>query len=331
MLNVMTVDVEDYFHASAFADSVSPADWTTLQSRVVRNTDRLLEIFDHAGVRATFFVLGWVAEQFPDLISRIAQAGHELASHSYDHGLVYHKTPEVFRADLRRAAAAIESAAGVKVEGFRAPTFSITERSLWALDTLISEGYTFDSSIYPIRHDRYGIPAWPRHVHRVGCASGSLWELPGSTIAIWASTSPWEAEATFACCHTSGRAMPSAGSTRRNSGRRSSTSTPGRSIRSSRESAQVWCRHFATIPIWIKRNSGSFGCSKISGFALSATCLQKPEKPVNRRLFILRPRETQRIGARRPPIPRSNGRAQWPTVCYLYRATLQVSVRRTCK
>jgi len=182
MLNVMTVDVEDYFHASAFADSVSPADWTTLQSRVVRNTDRLLEIFDHAGVRATFFVLGWVAEQFPDLISRIAQAGHELASHSYDHGLVYHKTPEVFRADLRRAAAAIESAAGVKVEGFRAPTFSITERSLWALDTLISEGYTFDSSIYPIRHDRYGIPAWPRHVHRVGCASGSLWELPGSTI-----------------------------------------------------------------------------------------------------------------------------------------------------
>ena len=113
---------------------------------------------------------------------RIHRAGHELASHSYDHGLVYDSTPEQFRADLRRARAAIETAAGVRVRGYRAPSYSITERSLWALDVLVSEGYRFDSSIYPISHDRYGIPSWPRHIHRVARNGGALWELPGSTV-----------------------------------------------------------------------------------------------------------------------------------------------------
>jgi polysaccharide deacetylase family protein (PEP-CTERM system associated) len=182
ILNAMTVDVEDYFHVSAFAGVVSPAAWDSYESRVCRNTERLLEILEQAGVHATFFVLGWVAERFPDLVRRIHAAGHELASHSYDHGLVYDKTPDSFRDDLRRARTAIEQAAGVAVTGFRAPSYSVTTRSLWALDVLAAEGYTYDSSIYPIRHDRYGIPDWDRHIHKLDLLGGTLWELPGSTV-----------------------------------------------------------------------------------------------------------------------------------------------------
>lgn len=182
ILNAMTIDVEDYFHVSAFAGVVSPDRWSTYESRVCRNTDRILALFETADVRATFFVLGWVAERFPELVKRIHAAGHELASHSYDHGLVYDKTPDAFRQDLRRARTAIEQAAGQAIEGYRAPSFSITNRSLWALDILVSEGYRYDSSIYPVRHDRYGIPSWPRHIQRLERAGGTLWELPGSTV-----------------------------------------------------------------------------------------------------------------------------------------------------
>ena len=181
LLNALTVDVEDYFQVSNFA--VPPSQWDRMESRVCRNTDRLLALFEQAGTYATFFVLGWVAERFPELVRRIHNAGHELASHSYDHGLVYDKTPEQFAHDLRRAKTAIEDAAGVPIYGYRAPSFSITERSLWALDVLVEEGYRYDSSIYPIRHDRYGIPSWSRHIQRVQRKSGSIWELPGSTIA----------------------------------------------------------------------------------------------------------------------------------------------------
>jgi len=182
VLNAMTVDVEDYFHVSAFADVVSPSDWPSLESRVSANTERLLGLLEEAGVHGTFFVLGWVAERFPELIRRIDAAGHELASHSYDHGLVYDKTPDGFREDLRRARTAIEDASGVAIRGFRAPSYSITERSLWALDVLASEGYAYDSSIYPIRHDRYGIPRWQRHIHRIERDGHTFWELPGSTV-----------------------------------------------------------------------------------------------------------------------------------------------------
>jgi len=178
--NAMTVDVEDYFHVSAFAGTIDPASWSGYPSRVSANTSRLLDLFAEAGVRATFFVLGWVAEHYPALVRRIHAQGHELASHSYDHGLVYEKTPEAFRADLRRAGDAIQQAAGVAVRGYRAPSFSITKRSLWALEVLAEEGYVYDSSVYPIRHDRYGIPDWPRTITRL--TSTGLWEIPGATI-----------------------------------------------------------------------------------------------------------------------------------------------------
>jgi polysaccharide deacetylase family protein (PEP-CTERM system associated) len=184
VLNALTVDVEDYFHASAFDGCVARSQWTAADSRVARNVDRLLEVFDAAGVRATFFILGWVADHHPDVVRRIRDAGHELASHGYAHELVYATTPEGFRFDLRRARRSIQRASGVSVVGYRAPSFSITKRSLWALDVLVEEGYTYDASIYPIRHDRYGMPSSPRHMHRVQRPRGGLWELPGSTVRL---------------------------------------------------------------------------------------------------------------------------------------------------
>ena len=159
----MTVDVEDYFHVSAFDNVVSRAGWDGLESRVSRNTDRLLEVFDRAGVRSTFFVLGWVADRFPSLVRRIADQGHEVASHGYNHQLLYMLTPNQFREDVRAAKTAIENAAGRRVLGFRAPSYSIIESSMWAIDVLIEEGHVYDSSIFPIHHDRYGIPSSPRH------------------------------------------------------------------------------------------------------------------------------------------------------------------------
>ena len=190
VLNAMTVDVEDYFHVSAFAGVVSRDAWDRYESRVVRNTERLLTLFERADVRATFFVLGWVAERFPALVRQVHRAGHEIASHSYDHGLVYDKRPEEFVDDLRHAQAAIGAACGVRVVGYRAPSYSITDRSLWALDLLVAEGYTFDSSIYPIRHDRYGIPTWARHVQMLERRAGRLWELPGSTVRHFGANLP---------------------------------------------------------------------------------------------------------------------------------------------
>jgi polysaccharide deacetylase family protein (PEP-CTERM system associated) len=182
ILNVMSVDVEDYFQVSAFADRVPSSAWSSYESRVRRNTERLLRILGDANVRATFFVLGWVAERFPGLVRTIDAEGHEIASHGYGHQLVYETGPDGFREDLRRARGALESAVGLPIVGYRAPSFSITPRSMWAIDVLISEGYAYDASIYPIRHDRYGIPDWPRHIHRVVRPVGSLWELPGSTV-----------------------------------------------------------------------------------------------------------------------------------------------------
>ncbi len=182
IVNAMTIDVEDYFHVSVFDGVVPRSEWTRLESRVCANTERLLEIFDQHGVRGTFFVLGWVAERFPALALRIAAGGHEIASHGYGHRLVYDQTPQAFREDVRRAKHVIESACGVAVNGYRAPSYSIVPRSLWALDVLIEEGYKYDSSIFPIRHDRYGIPVSARHPYVIDRPAGRLVEVPASTV-----------------------------------------------------------------------------------------------------------------------------------------------------
>lgn len=180
-VNVMSVDVEDYFHVSAFEGVALRAEWSSYESRVVANTDRLLDLLAGSRARATFFVLGWVAERHPRLIRRIAAEGHELASHSYWHRLVYTLAPDEFREDLRRARGVIEDAAGVGVRGYRAPSYSITARSLWAFDVLIEEGYEYDASVFPIHHDRYGIPTAPRAPYVVTRPGGSILEVPGTT------------------------------------------------------------------------------------------------------------------------------------------------------
>ena len=182
IVNAMSVDVEDYFQVSAFDRVVDRASWDRFESRVCANTERLLALFEESGVRATFFVLGWIAERHPALLRRIAEHRHEIASHGYAHRLVYDLTPEEFREDIRRSKALLEDIGGAAVHGYRAPSYSITERSLWALDVLIEEGYSYDSSIFPIHHDRYGIPGAPRHVHVVERGAGSIIEAPGSTV-----------------------------------------------------------------------------------------------------------------------------------------------------
>jgi polysaccharide deacetylase family protein (PEP-CTERM system associated) len=178
----MSIDVEDYFHVSVFDGIVPRSTWDSLESRVCRNTERLLDIFDEHGIRSTFFVLGWVADRHPHLVRAIVHRGHEVASHGYAHRLVYDQTPAAFREDVRRAKRTIEDAAGAAVGGFRAPSYSITPRSLWALDVLIEEGHRYDASIFPIRHDRYGIPVSPREPFYVERRAGGLVEVPGSTV-----------------------------------------------------------------------------------------------------------------------------------------------------
>ena len=184
VVNAMSIDVEDYFHVSVFDGLVPRADWDRMESRVVANTQRLLAIFAEFSVRSTFFVLGWVADRFPGLVSEIAGQGHEIASHGYAHRLIYDQTRDDFREDVRRAKALLEDASGRRVLGYRAPSYSITPKSLWALDILADEGYQYDSSIFPIRHDRYGIPVSGRRPYRIDRAVGTLTEVPGSTTRI---------------------------------------------------------------------------------------------------------------------------------------------------
>ena len=180
--NALTIDVEDYYHVSAFESCLDRADWDRYESRVVPNTWRVLRLLEKHDVRATFFVLGWVAERFPDLVRDISRRGHEIGCHSYDHRLVYRMTPDEFRADLVRARDVTERAAGARVDCYRAPSFSITKRSLWALDILVEEGIRFDSSVFPVHHDRYGIPDADPDIHRIDTPRGSLWEFPASVV-----------------------------------------------------------------------------------------------------------------------------------------------------
>lgn len=184
IVNAMSIDVEDYFHVSVFDGLVPRSQWDAMESRVEANTMRMLDLFEEHGVRSTFFVLGWVGERYRNLVSAIAQRGHEVASHGYAHRLIYDQTLAAFRDDVRRAKAILEDAAGCPVVGYRAPSYSITPRSLWALDVLVEEGYQYDSSIFPIRHDRYGIPVSARQPYQITRGPGSLVEVPGSTTRV---------------------------------------------------------------------------------------------------------------------------------------------------
>src|SRR3954470_12603770 len=184
IVNAMTIDVEDYFHVSVFDGLVPRHSWGAMESRVCANTARLLELFDQAGILSTFFVLGWVAERFPRLVRDIAAGGHELACHSYWHRLIYKLEPAEFREDTRRAKDVIEQVAGQPVYGYRAPTYSVIDRSIWALEVLAELGFQYDSSIYPIRHDRYGMPGAPRVPFRFQTPSGPMTEFPITTFQL---------------------------------------------------------------------------------------------------------------------------------------------------
>jgi polysaccharide deacetylase family protein (PEP-CTERM system associated) len=184
MINALTFDVEEYFHAEAFAEVVRSEEWPGLDSRVVAATHRLLALLGEAGASATFFVLGWVADRHPSLVRSIHAQGHEVACHGYGHQMITRLSRPQFGEDLRRAKAAIEDAAGVEVIGYRAPTFSVVRETLWSLEVLAEAGFRYDSSIFPIVHDRYGIPSAPRFPHRMAAGPGmTIAEFPLSTVA----------------------------------------------------------------------------------------------------------------------------------------------------
>jgi polysaccharide deacetylase family protein (PEP-CTERM system associated) len=178
LLNALTVDVEDYYHVSGFDRCVSRSAWDSLPPRVGESTRRLLARLAEYDVKGTFFILGWVAQRQPALVKAIRAAGHEIGCHSFAHRLVYEQTPQQFRVDLRLARLVLEDILGEKISAYRAPSFSITQRSLWALDILVEEGFRLDSSIYPTHHDRYGIPGTPLHPHEQKCKGGAIWEFP---------------------------------------------------------------------------------------------------------------------------------------------------------
>jgi polysaccharide deacetylase family protein (PEP-CTERM system associated) len=188
--NAFTIDVEDYFHANALSRLAPPDSWPSFEQRAETNSHRMLDLLAEHGVKATCFVLGWVAERYPALVRRIAAGGHELASHGYWHRLIFTQEPAAFREDVRRSKALLEDLGGVPVRGYRAPSFSVVERTLWALDVLAEEGFTFDASIFPIRHDTYGIPSAPRHPHRIERNGHGVFEIPSSTTRMGGTNVP---------------------------------------------------------------------------------------------------------------------------------------------
>jgi polysaccharide deacetylase family protein (PEP-CTERM system associated) len=191
MLNALTIDVEDYYHVSAFEAVVPFADWERYESRVEKNTHRILDLLDTYMTKATFFVLGWVVERHPGLIRTLVARGHEVASHGYAHRRVYTQTPEQFRTETRRSKRLLEDTLGQPIRGYRAASYSITVQSLWALDVLREEGFVYDSSIFPIRHDLYGIPSHPRFCYMIPGQNGSpLVEFPLSTLRFGGTNFP---------------------------------------------------------------------------------------------------------------------------------------------
>jgi polysaccharide deacetylase family protein (PEP-CTERM system associated) len=191
VVSAFSVDVEDYFHVEALRHAVDPADWDSMEQRVEPNTRRLLALLDEFGVHGTFFVLGWVAERRPALVADIHAAGHEVAIHGYDHRPITGMSPEGFREDLRRAKGVVEDLVGAPVLGYRAPTYSVVRDTLWALDVMAEEGLAYDSSVFPIVHDRYGIPDADRHPRTEDRGGRSLVEFPISTVRLWGRNLPF--------------------------------------------------------------------------------------------------------------------------------------------
>ena len=181
-VNVMTVDVEDYFQVSAFEPYISRDSWGRLECRVERNVDRILQLFDRHGVKATFFTLGWIAERYPQMVRRMVAQGHELASHGWSHVRVTQQDQDAFRQDIVRTKALLEDVSGQEILGYRAASYSIGADNLWALDVLRETGHLYSSSIYPIRHDLYGMPEAPRFAFRPG--EGDFLEFPVTTFRI---------------------------------------------------------------------------------------------------------------------------------------------------
>ena len=184
MLNALSIDVEEYFHPTEVQASIGDAEWLQFPSRIDRQIPEILGLLQKNRVKATFFILGWVAEQKPRIVRAIAGAGHEIGCHSYAHRLVYSLNPKQFRQDTERAVMAIEDACGITPRLYRAPSYSITQKSLWALEILVECGFTADSSIYPISHDRYGIPGFVRHPQVLQTPSGSILEIPIATVKL---------------------------------------------------------------------------------------------------------------------------------------------------
>jgi polysaccharide deacetylase family protein (PEP-CTERM system associated) len=187
MINALTIDVEDYFQVSAFAPHIARSAWDTRECRVERNIDRILEMLRSRQIKATFFTLGWIAERYPLLVRRIVQEGHELASHGYGHERASDLTEADFFEDIHRAKTLLEDIGAVAIQGYRAPSFSIGEGNLWAFDALLRAGYRYSSSVYPIRHDHYGMPNAPRHVYQV---RPGLLEVPITTLRVFGRNFP---------------------------------------------------------------------------------------------------------------------------------------------
>lgn len=181
-VNAMTVDVEDYFQVSAFEGRIGRDEWDQWDCRVQQNTERILALFDEFGINATFYMLGWVSERYPQLVRQIVAAGHELASHGYNHVRVVEQTPEQFRNDIIRTKKLLEDTSGQAVIGYRAASYSIGSGNLWALEELGDAGYKYSSSIYPIRHDLYGMPEAPRFPFRL--REGGILEIPVTTVTV---------------------------------------------------------------------------------------------------------------------------------------------------
>ncbi len=189
--HAMTVDVEDYYHVAAFAKVIKPSEWNNWPSRVEENTERLLQLFDDHQIKITFFILGWVAEKYPQLVKKIRQQGHEIASHGFSHQLIYTQTPDIFREETAKSKRILEDLAQTPITGYRAASYSITRKSLWALDILAELGFTWDSSIFPTRHDNYGIPGSPEEPYRIITSRGAeLTEFPLTTAKVMGQAIP---------------------------------------------------------------------------------------------------------------------------------------------